>query len=121
MFLASPLHGASRESEDARHGQIKSFVFENIPPRAFHTMIGIVLAHGVEVDLFEGTYRCVAGSGTVSYQDGCLTITIDKNENHFSARMIKGGLRQLVSEAMENQPTVERTNLDAARTPTEAN
>ena len=104
-----------------------TFTFDQISTRAFTSLIDNVKNHGVEFFWSKGdgdnlgTFRSLAGAGTFAYDGNRLTVTILRDNGHFSRLMIKGGLRQLVSEAMENQPTVERTNLDAARIPTEAN
>jgi hypothetical protein len=80
---------------------------DDVPPTAFSRLIETVKDHGVE--LFHskvgteslGTFRSVAGAGTFVYDGKILTVTITRDNGHFSNLMIKGGLKQLVSEARE--------------------
>ena len=84
-----------------------TFTFDNVSPAAFVRLIEAVRHNGVEFFFSEsaketlGTFRSEAGSGTFAHVGDKLTVTIVRNEGHFSNLMIKGGLRQLVSEAQE--------------------
>jgi hypothetical protein len=68
-----------------------------------------VREHGVEFFCSQvgsevlGTFRSEAGSGTFAHDGERLTVTIVRDNGHFSKLMIKGGLRQLVSESIERR------------------
>lgn len=81
--------------------------FDDVPPAAFSRLMETVKTHGVEFFHSKvgteslGTFRSVAGAGTFAHDGKNLTITITRDNGHFSNLMIKGGLKQLVSEARE--------------------
>jgi hypothetical protein len=86
--------------------------FDDVPPAAFARLIETVTCHGVKIlqhYTFNptvvtdeiGLFHSVAGEGTFAYDGKNLTVTITRNDGHFSNLMIKGGLKQLVSEARE--------------------
>ena len=87
-----------------------SFTFDEVPRPAFLHLLDTIREHGVETPFYEmsgaetiGTFRSDAGSGTFSHDGQRLTVTIVRDNGHFSKLMIKGGLRQLVSEAVERR------------------
>lgn len=85
-----------------------TFTFDDVSCRALAHLVDTVRDHGVEFSLRSrgaetlGTFRSIAGSGTFAHDGRLLTVTILHEEGHFSALMVKGGLRQLVSEAVEH-------------------
>ena len=84
-----------------------TFMFDHVSRAAFRRLVETVRHHGVEFSLSTrgsdalGTFRSESGSGTIAYDGDCLTVTILESKGHFPPRMIKGGLRQLVQEAIE--------------------
>ncbi len=84
-----------------------TFAFDNVPPRAFAGLVATIKEHGVEFFCSSdgretlGTFRSAAGAGTFAHDGKRLTVTITRDNGHFSRLMIKGGLRQLVGEAVE--------------------
>lgn len=86
-----------------------TFTFENVPGEAVSRIIEEVRKHGVYFSLFwssktrrEGYFESVAGRGDFCHEGSRLTVKIDRNPGHFSRLIIKGGLKQLVSEACES-------------------
>ena len=81
--------------------------FDDVTPAAFLRLVETVKTYGVEFchlkmgAEIDGTFRSVAGAGTFAYDSKNLTVTITRDNGHFSNLMIKGGLKQLVSEARE--------------------
>jgi hypothetical protein len=91
----------------ARLGGALTFFFENVGRPAFSRLIDTIKSHGVEFFISTkgpetvGTFRSIAGGGTFAYNGEQLTVTVLRDAGHFSRLMIKGGLRQLVQEAIE--------------------
>jgi hypothetical protein len=87
-----------------------SFVFENVPRAAVDSIMHTLAEHGVASALFDdgesemcGGFQSEAGAGIFAHDGKRLTVTITRDNGHFSRLMIKGGLRQLVGEAIEAQ------------------
>ena len=89
-----------------------TYTFDQVPGPAIDSLIDTIREHGVDfefhrsrygVETFRafGTFKSVAGAGSFEYFRKTLTVTITRDNGHFSRLMIKGGLRQLVGEAVE--------------------
>ena len=84
-----------------------TLAFNDVSPAAFLLLIDTIKTHGVEFFYSKydsetvGTFSSVAGTGTFVHDGQRLTVTILTDGGHFSRLMIKGGLRQLVSEVLE--------------------
>ena len=76
----------------------------NVPARAVDVLITELEKHGVKfamVNAYRGAAMSEAGTALFSWEDEVLTVTVTRNEGHFSERMLRGGLKQLVGEAVE--------------------
>lgn len=80
----------------------------NVPVETLPLIADYVRGFGVEV-LFgtgklKGAVGCESGSAIFEHDGkevGVLSVTVVRDEGHFSARMLRGGLRQLVEEVVE--------------------
>lgn len=82
----------------------------NVPVDVLPLVADYVRNFGVDVLFGEGklrgAVRCISGCATFEHngkrdRGGVLSVTVLRNEGHFSERMLRGGLRQLVEEVME--------------------
>jgi hypothetical protein len=82
----------------------------NVPVEVLPIVADYVRGFGVDVLFGEGklrgAVRCVSGSAVFEHNGkedggGVLSVTVLRNEGHFTERMLIGGLRQLVGEAVE--------------------
>ena len=48
-----------------------------------------------------GSLKSVAGKAVFYHNDGKLTVTITEDKGHFPGRMLIGGIRHMVEEAVE--------------------
>jgi hypothetical protein len=84
-----------------------SFSFDDVPHAAVRKMVATIQEYGVESfftdceGIVSGSFKSVAGTGRFMHQGRRLTVTIVEDRGHFSRLMITGGLKQLVSEAVE--------------------
>lgn len=82
----------------------------NVPVDVLPLVADYVRSFGVDVLFGEGklrgAVRCISGCATFEHngkgdRGGVLSVTVLRNEGHFSERMLRGGLRQLVEEVVE--------------------
>lgn len=78
----------------------------NVAIEALPIIAGFLKQHGVNVIFLNcglrGTVECDSGMAVFEHDgDNILAVNVVRNEGHFSERMLRGGIRQLVSEAME--------------------
>jgi hypothetical protein len=84
---------------------------QNVPRRALDVLAAELRKFGMVVDFHDlghgsslhclGSAAGISGRLYFSHLGTCLTVTITKNEGHFPPMLLAGGIRQLVSEAVE--------------------
>lgn len=92
-----------------------TMVFDNVPTAAFAELFKEVKKYDLDwwdVDVTtdgfgklsyaRGKFKSLAGDGAFEFQAGRLVVKVTRSAGHFSDLMIKGGLRQLVGEAVES-------------------
>ena len=76
----------------------------DVPAVALDRIIAEFKKYGwefIRVNRFKGAGKCVAGMATWEWEDDVLTVTITRDEGHFSEKLIRGGLKQVVGEVVE--------------------
>lgn len=98
---------------------VNVYLFCDVEPAALLLLFEILRKHGVEITtsthggVTVGLFTSIAGRGAFTYNGQDLSVTIAENNGHFSVLMIKGGLRQLVSEAKELSTPAKSRRLSA--------
>jgi len=74
-----------------------------VPLEKLPQIIAFFRGYGVTIDeyTYGGTFTCGSGSGWFYMHGGTLTVVIEEHKSHFPERMLRGGLRQAVSEIVE--------------------
>jgi hypothetical protein len=81
--------------------------FDSVPRPAVEELIKDCSKHGMEISKLAigenwiGRFNSVSGSGKWKWKQGTLQIEIQEDKGHFSEGMLRGGIRQLVEEAIE--------------------
>ena len=84
-------------------------IAEGVPAQAVGVMAIQLSEHGCDVEFRDGrgTVSSIAGQVAFRLEAGRFDVKILQNPGHFPEKMLWGGIRQLVEEAIERVKRVE--------------